>query len=281
MGDAFNFVVILVDALRPANMQLYGYDLPTTPSLNAHADRAVVFENAYCTATNTDPSLTAIFTGKYPSVTGIHNHGAKTTALELERAKRLRYFTEILRDHGFWTSAVDVSDRWHRKGFDEYVYQTKTNMYGLGSVGNEILDRLHAYDYFFALLSQLIPPNHLPPANLKAEDITDNVIRLIRKWKGGRNFLFAHYWDTHPPYMPPENFLRKFLNRRDLGSLRGKTPSDIVHSFKHPFRKSIDCAWLRRLPSIVYALAAYDGAVAHVDQEIWQTTSGAQQSRPI
>jgi arylsulfatase A-like enzyme len=249
-------------------MQLYGYDLPTTPNLNAYARRAVVFENAYCTATNTDPSLTAIFTGKYPCVTGIHNHGARTTRSEIQRAERLQYLTEILRDNGFWTGAVDVSDRWHRKGFCEYLYQTKSNMYGLGSIGNEILDSLHAYDFFFTVLSKRVPPKHLPPANLRAEDVTDNAIRLIRKWGNRRNFLFVHYWDTHTPYVPPQDFLRQFLVPRNLGPLARRTPLDIVGSFKHPFRKPIDVAWLRKLPSIEYALAAYDGAVAHVDQEI-------------
>jgi arylsulfatase len=268
MGDGLDFVVILVDALRPSNMQLYGYGLPTTPNLNAHADNGVIFENAYCTATNTDPSLTALFTGQYPSVTGIHNHGARTTVSEIRRAERLRYITEILRDHGFWTGAVDVSDRWHRKGFCEYVYQTKSNIYGLGSIGNEILDRIHAYDFFFMVISQLVPPRHLPPANLRAEDVTDNAIRLIRKWRNRKNFLFVHYWDTHTPYMPPETLLRRFLIDRELAGLKAKTPSDIVRSFKRPLLKPIDCAWLRKLPSIKYAIAAYDGAVAHVDQEI-------------
>jgi len=268
MGNELNFVLILVDALRRGNMQLYGYNLPTTPNLNAYAERAVVFENAYCTATNTDPSLTAIFTGKYPCVTGIHNHGARTTRSEIQRAERLQYLTEILRDNGFWTGAVDVSDRWHRKGFCEYIYQTTSNMYGLGSIGNEILDSLHAYDFFFTVLTKLVPPKRLPPANLRAEDVTDNAIRLIRKWGNRRNFLFVHYWDTHTPYVPPENFLKKFLIRRDLGALTGHTPLDIVRSFKRPSLKPIDCAWLRELPSIEYALAAYDGAVAHVDHEI-------------
>jgi len=263
-----NFVLVLVDALRPSNMQLYGYGLPTTPNLNVLASGAIVFENAYCTATNTDPSLTAIFTGEYPAVTGIHNHGARVTASEIRRAERLRYFTEVLRDNGYWTSAVDVSDRWHRKGFCEYVYQTKSNMYGLGSIGNEALDSLHIYDLFFGIVSRLVPPGRLPPANLKAEDVTDNAIRLVRRFGDRGNFLFVHYWDTHPPYMPPENLLSRFLISRNLGELGEKTPSDIVQSFKRPLLKPIDCAWLRKAPSLENVLAAYDGAVAHVDQEI-------------
>lgn len=249
-------------------MQLYGYYLPTTPNLNAQASSAVIFDNAYCTATNTDPSLTAIFTGKYPSVTGIHNHGARVTSSEKSRAGRLVYLSEILRHNGYRTSAIDVSDRWHRKGFSEYVYRTRSNMYGLGSLGNEVLDGLHAYDLFFGIVSQLLPPSHLPPANLRSEDVTNNAIHLIRSFGNRRNFLFVHYWDTHSPYMPPKDLLTRFLIPRDLGSLQGRTPADIIRSFKHPLLKPIDCAWLRKLPSIEYALAAYDGAVARVDQEI-------------
>jgi arylsulfatase len=249
-------------------MELYGYQLPTTPNLKRYANHAVIFDNAYCTATNTDPSLTAIFTGKYPCVSGVRNHGARITRLEIQRAERLCYFTEVLQDNGFRTSAVDVSDRWHRKGFSEYLYQTRSNMYGLGSIGNQVLDGLHAYDLFFAVLSELIPTAWLPPANLRAEDVTDNAVRIIRGWHRERNFLFVHYWDTHTPYMPPREVLKQFLVQRELGPFAGRTPLDIVGSFKHPFRKPIDVAWLRKLPSLEYALAAYDGAVAHVDREI-------------
>ena len=272
MSDRVNVILIVVDSLRARNMQLYGYELPTTPNLNSYLQRIVVFENAYCTATNTDPSLTALFTGKYPAVTGVHHHGSRVTRSEILRAERLQYFTEILRDNGFWTGAVDVSDRWHRKGYCEYFYQTKSNFYGLGSIGNNLLDNLHAYDIFFAVLARIVSPTRLPPSNLKAENITDSAIRLIReKWRArgsGGNFLFIHYWDTHTPYSPPENLLKEFLVSRDLGDLGQRTPQDIVRSFKRPLLKPIDCAWLRKLPSIEYALAAYDGAVANVDQEI-------------
>ena len=273
MSDRVNLILIVVDSLRARNMQIYGYELPTTPNLNSYLQRVVVFENAYCTATNTDPSLTALFTGKYPVITGVHNHGSRVTRSEILRAEGLQYFTEVLRDNGFWTGALDVSDRWHRKGYSEYFYQTRSNFYGLGSIGNNLLDNLHAYDMFFAVLTLIVPPTRLPPSNLKAENITDSAIRLIReKWgvarRGGGNFLFIHYWDTHTPYSPPENLLKEFLVPRDLGDLGQNTPQDIVRSFKRPLLKPIDCAWLRKLPSIEYALAAYDGAVANVDQEI-------------
>ena len=205
-------------------MQLYGYELPTTPNLNTYLQRTVVFENAYCTSTNTDPSLTALITGKYPLVTGVHHHGSKVTRSEILRAERLQYSTEILRHDGFWTGAVDVSDRWHRKGYCEYFYQTKSNFYGLGSIGNNLLDNLHAYDIFFAVLTRIVSPTRLPSSNLKAENITDSAIRLIReKWRlargSGGNFLFLHYWDTHTPYSPPDNLLKEFLVPRDLAIL--------------------------------------------------------------
>lgn len=272
MNGKLNFVLIVVDALRACNMQLYDYELRTTPILNSYLDRMVVFKNAYCTATNTDPSLTAIFSGKYPVETGIFNHGSKVTRSEFIRAQRLKYFTEIIHNSGnYWTGAIDVSDRWHRKGFVDYIYQTKSNFYGLGSVANNLLDNLHAYEIFFAILTHIVSPSSLPPSNLKAETITDNAMRLVRdKWKNPAqgNFLFIHYWDTHAPYSPPEDLTDNFLVPRDLGELEGHTPSDIVRSFRHPLLKPIDCAWLKKAPDLEHVLAAYDGAVAHVDQEI-------------
>jgi arylsulfatase A-like enzyme len=250
-------------------MSLYGYDLATTPHLDSHSDRALIFDNAYCCATNTDPSLTAIFTGRYPTHTGIHNHGARVTSEELHRAYRLRYVSEILHANDYRTSAVDVSDRWHRKGFDEYLYQTKSNMYGLGSIGNYILDRFHAYDIFFSVVSAVLPTDRLPTANLKAEDVTDCAIRTMATWKGARNLFFVHYWNTHTPYSASQKLLRKFAALRSRTKKTEQMPiRDVIKTFRRPFLKPIDVAWLKRLSTVEDVLAAYDAAVANIDEEI-------------
>ncbi|MCP4601534.1 MAG: sulfatase [Proteobacteria bacterium] len=61
-----NLVLITVDALRADHMPLYGYKRKTTPGIERHAKRGVVFERSYSQGTGTISSMPSVFTGKYP-----------------------------------------------------------------------------------------------------------------------------------------------------------------------------------------------------------------------
>lgn len=60
----YNVLWIVVDAMRPASMSVYGAQRQTTPMLTQFARSAVVFENAYVQSTTTHLSLTCMLTGK-------------------------------------------------------------------------------------------------------------------------------------------------------------------------------------------------------------------------
>jgi hypothetical protein len=61
-------VVVFVDTLRPDHMSLHGYHRETTPSLDAFAKGAAVFENARSIAPWTLPSARTIVTGRQPEL---------------------------------------------------------------------------------------------------------------------------------------------------------------------------------------------------------------------
>ncbi len=60
-----NLVLITVDALRADHMGMYGYKRNTTPRIDHHAKKAVVFGRAYSQGTGTISSMPSIFTGKF------------------------------------------------------------------------------------------------------------------------------------------------------------------------------------------------------------------------
>ncbi|MGB1699626.1 MAG: sulfatase-like hydrolase/transferase, partial [Nannocystaceae bacterium] len=59
-------VLISVDALAADRMSLYGYRRETTPNIDAWAEGATVYENAYCAGAWTTLSISAILSGLYP-----------------------------------------------------------------------------------------------------------------------------------------------------------------------------------------------------------------------
>src|SRR5438067_478926 len=72
-GTAPNVVVITIDTLRPDHLGCYGYKQIRTPNIDALAADGVRFQRAYTAVPVTLPSHTVIFTGTYPTFSGMHD----------------------------------------------------------------------------------------------------------------------------------------------------------------------------------------------------------------
>jgi len=73
-------LMVVVDTLRPDHLGCYGYPRPTSPRIDAFAEGAVRFENAFATTSWTKPSVPSIFTGKLPSGHGVFEGSSKDEA---------------------------------------------------------------------------------------------------------------------------------------------------------------------------------------------------------
>src|SRR5256885_4014194 len=71
-----NVVVITIDTLRADHLGCYRYKHIRTPNIDALAADGVRFERAYTPVPVTLPAHTAIFTGSYPMLSGIHDFSA-------------------------------------------------------------------------------------------------------------------------------------------------------------------------------------------------------------
>ena len=66
-----NLLVLCVDTLRADHLSCYGYPRKTTPHLDALADRALLFEQAYSTCSWTLPATASLLTGLHPNTHGV------------------------------------------------------------------------------------------------------------------------------------------------------------------------------------------------------------------
>src|SRR5687767_10596183 len=59
-------LLIVIDTLRADHLSCYGYELDTSPVIDAFAAGATLFENNSTQCNSTFPSITSILTGLYP-----------------------------------------------------------------------------------------------------------------------------------------------------------------------------------------------------------------------
>ena len=80
---------------------MYGHDRPTSPALDAFAERALVFEHAYSAAPWTKPSVASMLTSLYPP-----QHRVLDESTENQLASSLVTLPEVLQTAGYRTMAI-------------------------------------------------------------------------------------------------------------------------------------------------------------------------------
>ena len=113
-----NLLLIAVDTLRADHLGAYGYERPTSPSIDAFFDSSVVFDDVTSSAPWTLPSFATMMTSLHPSAHRAWNFQSKLDDSYTTLA-------EILRDAGFDTGAivshVFLGERFGlHQGFEDY-----------------------------------------------------------------------------------------------------------------------------------------------------------------
>ncbi len=129
MSEPLNVLLIAVDTLRAKQLTSYGYDRPTTPTMDGLASEGVLFEDMVCSGIPTHPSFTTLYTGQHPMTHGIVAHGGDAI---LDR--RAPMLPEILLRAGWTTCAVDnlASARpWFQRGYEFYIDPSRKRPLGL------------------------------------------------------------------------------------------------------------------------------------------------------
>ncbi|MCP5120656.1 MAG: sulfatase-like hydrolase/transferase, partial [bacterium] len=119
-----NIVLIVIDTLRADHLSCYGYERPTSPRLDALAERAVLFESAAAVAPYTRASTASILTGVYPSV-----HGAITNDQDVI-SPTVQTLAEALQETGYRTHGFSRNANVRRafgfaRGFDTFERPAK------------------------------------------------------------------------------------------------------------------------------------------------------------
>lgn len=172
--DDLNVLFLLVDTLRADRLGAYGYERPTSATLDHLAATGVRFANHLSQSSWTKTSMASIWTAMYPNRTGIlrFDHAIPENAVMP---------AEILRDAGFRTAGI-----W-RNGWvaPTFGFEQGFEIYHRPEIG--------------APIQSVRRESKNPYAKLAGSDVdaTDGAIEFLRTYKRDRFFLYVHFMDAH------------------------------------------------------------------------------------
>jgi len=182
--DGPNILLISIDTLRADHLGCYGYDRPTSPTLDRLATEGVLFEDCSAPAPWTIPSHVSLLTGLYPN-----QHGARSMDPGMWDVDKL---AEVLKAKGYATGAV----------INHYLLQDAR------------LKLQEGFDSFKYVSEIIIRPD--------PSQVHDAGEQWLAKRRERPFFLFLHFFDVHSDYVSLPKYEQQFVGEYS-GHATGKT----------------------------------------------------------
>lgn len=195
-----NIVILLIDALRAKNMSLHGYPHEFDRNIKRIASESLMFTNHFSCANATYPSLTSLFTGKYPVNHGVVHNMPHTSQDQLEKLKKNKFWLPMfLQKQGYETFLFSLTGGWFRKGFDYIQEEKKKDTYRKINDKKLVKKILKIIpDPVYVSLKKMIgrdPKTDFP----KPKETVDLAISKVKEAKQPF-FMFLHFEDVHYPW---------------------------------------------------------------------------------
>ena len=210
--DAPNVVLLILDAVRAANLSAYGYERLTSPTLNQFAAEGVVFETAITTAPWTGPSHATLLTGRYPFHSGI--------SYSSRMADSMPTVTEVFRANGYATAAFMANANWagrktgFQRGFIRFddhpvnMWQVLWSAtYTRVELVSGVMSAIRAGEYWRLRRIVKNPQFRMLGENVTERNTGDVIAENFSAWHEGLGrrpfFAMINLWDAHDPYRSP------------------------------------------------------------------------------
>jgi Sulfatase len=196
-----NVVLVVLDTLRRDRLGTYGYRVRnTSPSLDALARDAEVYENAFAPSSWTLPSVATMFSGEAPE-----SHGVTVAGRSFSLARPL--LAEILARRGYDTIGITTnqltdSDYGFARGFRRFVELSRIARAArrTPTLVMEAIALIQRLQQEGALPRFLRDWNSKPRASAAADRA---LLELDARIPGHPVFLYLHLLDPHEPYDAP------------------------------------------------------------------------------
>lgn len=246
-----NVLMIVIDTLRADRLSCYGYPRPTSPEIDALAERGVLFERAYAQAPWTRASVASLLTSLYPA-----SH--RTNSIWERMAESLVTLPEVLREAGYRTACFSANENvspvfGFDQGFEDFWIFRPSQLLRYTAWGR--IEDWVREKRGWGRQAMAFDGSDSESVNEKIFSWADRVER-DRPY-----FLYVQYIDPHSPYHAPEDLINEEPPDADDMYRRGKIPHTCA---PYPFE-----VWPEQEEGIVEGIEAlYDAEIRFVDRSI-------------
>jgi arylsulfatase A-like enzyme len=251
-----------IDSCRPDHLGCYGYNRPTSPTIDALAAGGTRFTNCFASDTPCLPSRAALFSARLGINNGVTCHNGP--------ASQLRYGGNA-----------------HYHDPERAMWMRVFQRAGWETVGFAGFGQRHLAWWFSAGFTQYFG-NQLPGGSEPAWDVSNKALAwLDRDGQTDNWFMHLNFWDVHSPYRATESARAAI---RDTPVTSGPNESEILEDaeqfygprtpefwwIQSPDFSNADHAYVPSMPegnptdweTYTEFVDGYDGGVVQVDREI-------------
>lgn len=270
MDNIENVVVVVIDALRADRVSAVGGREGLTPNLDALAEDGTAFENAFTAASNTDPSVTSLLTGRYPLNT-VYHHGRFVTDEEKRRIEAVKPLPAVLSDAGLETVAVGQAlGRWHARGFDRYPDASAEDRLRptAMSIARSVFDRVNALaPRLGSTIRSVYSASH---PGMKSQTVMQDYdpTELLSYVGSDPFFGFVHLMEPHMPYLGTVKDFDELVASWDYPEATATellAERDVTDAQRERIESALDSQGLDRPGEL---LALYDASVRLADRKV-------------
>ena len=245
--DPPNILFVVIDTLRADHVSSYGYERPTTPTIDRLAREGALFKMAVSTAPYTAPAHASLLTGLYP-----RQHGVQWTTRRPVLDSRHPTLPQVLRACGYRTAAFSANHFWftREQGFGRGFARFED---AFSSPARVAMRTVYGHKIEDQIIQRVVEDS---PWRIGADDINRSVLGWLKGEPGRPFFAFLNYFDVHDPYLPPQPFRGQFSEREN--------PGGVINSYQERFNPQMAPQQLQE------EINAYDGAIAYVDDRVAQ-----------
>jgi len=267
-GRGPNMILIVMDTLTARNMQLYGYERPTTPFISEWAKDAIVFTRAHSSSDWTVPSMMSLMTGQRVWTHGIwHLINYRPFIGKYENN-----FPAILKDYGYdvycfvqnpfaHPDTLSIKEPFLIRDKSERFY--KPAIWWWDVLKSFFLTNPVVSEWIFEMNPIAKKINSFRPETFTTTVPPDIVYNRFLKSISNRRlqgnkpqrpfFAWLHVFPPHEPYLPPQPYKGMFGDAEQFDTFKKQKKFGTGREYKIEEQADIDILRKRYDEFILYS----------------------------